>query len=660
MARIYTSYSVVKATRDEYENYFNLVTGWQGKLNMSDASLAASNSGLAEDERHQKSQGYLMGDLAATIELALNMKITLTVTTDLVKGLINCCDDFETIIEGGDSLGIDSYRIAEIGGTDILLFEDAHCSEAEFAGDIKTATDEVLNATNDELESIEKIKTYLKSVTISGLNLTREILTIKTCASKQKRVEKCFDHLCMFGTNVFSLNDYINESLTPYIDTCFGMGQHVRSYIYDGVPTEDEAALVSAICAQEGLSVEDITAADEKCGISKRELLDMWVAADINEKQFISSILQGNYHDAYQDCKVDKVSDDALYLAYLAHASMLVDQDESGFASCFNEMGQNKDAFVRMTHIADARFNKDVKNYNEAAATLNWYDQIVEKRCYKNCNLLSVDSVDYRDGYLDGYVRARYVSLTGYHWDHGNIEAYNERLKAEDYDNMSDAEKAVLLHKVEIDVVKYYQHHTTVRHSKNVMDLGEVKIIVTYDAKLKMGDGSFVTEDDFAGYLLDDSVNVLQNIEIDGEHGSIIVNPSGRSGEVTIGGDVSALFQLSPDGGYIGSRVVKDEEHSSVTVDMCVGITMEGPSAKMTTQAESDTAIVTNEVEVIKTNGESLATSTATATVPEGYHVKERQRITIPSPQESSMPGVIPASGPIVIFYELLRALTLG
>ena len=660
MSRIYTSYSVVKATRDEYINYFNLITGWQGKLNKGDESLASSNSGLAEDERHKKSQAYLMGDLTSTIELALNMKITLTVTTELVKGLINCCDDFETVINGGDSLGIDCYRNAAIGETDILFFEDAHCCGADFSGDIKNSTDDVIKATDEELESIAKIKSYLESLKISKLNLTREILTIKTCAKRQKRVDKCFDHLCLFGSSVHSMNDHVNESLAPYINTSFEIGQHVRSYQYDGVPTEDEAALINAICAEEGLSEEDIKAADEKAGITQRELLDMWVAADENEKQFISYMLQGDYHSAYNDCKVKNVSDDALYLAYMVHSSMLVDQNESGFAACFNEMGKDKDTFVRMTQIADARFTKDVKNYNEAAATLNWYDQIVEERCYKNCNLISVDSVDYKDGYLDGYVRARYVTITGYHWDHGNIEAYNERLKAEDYDNMSDTEKTVLLHKVETDAMKYYQHRTYVRHSKDVVDLGEITISISYDVEMKVGDGSIATEDDFVGHQLDDSVNVLKSIEISNHYYSSNFNPSERSGEFAIGGDVSALVQTSPDGSYVGTRFTKSEEHSTVTVDVCVGVTKEGPAAKMTTQSESDHAIVTTEVEVVKNMEGSAVTSTATATVPEGYHAKERQRLTIPSPQKSPMPGIAPASGPILIFYELLRILTLG
>ena len=264
MIRIHTKRSVVESTYEMYNKRYEALSGWYQRKQDGDSGLHTYNDGDAEETRHEANQVFIYGDMATTMDAVFHMQLTMDFAKGLVKGLINCAEDFISILKGEEVYDLNTYNNCAASSTDILLFDDTFCPEEGcYMGAIRTATDSAVAQSIYANLALGFMDSKLSELQIMSVDVSSYEEVIRDCIEKQKRVYPLNDQLVVYAKGVKSLNDFVYNNLSPYV-TEAGARQHVRPYIYDGEIGPCDEDIVEAL---EGLpfniDMDDIRYTDD-------------------------------------------------------------------------------------------------------------------------------------------------------------------------------------------------------------------------------------------------------------------------------------------------------------------------------------------------------------------------------------------------------------
>lgn len=400
MERIHTKHSIIVDTYEQYKKLFNSLADWNTALDNGDWKLNDVNSANYEETRHEKNRIFLVGNMDEVITKTFHMQLTLSIVKDLVKGLILCAEDFDSVLKGYTVFDLNTYNNCAPSSIDELLFEDCYCLEdSNYSGLIKTRSEEIVDLDANIRTNLTSISEELSSLQIMDVDVSGDIEVVNDCATKQDRVSDLYDFLVMYAQGVKNLNNYVHDNLSEYV-TEEGMRQHPRPYIYSGEEGPIDETIESALLGLPfDIDMENISYTDDGYVLVKDSLGEL-----------LSKKYPGQDWSAYNDYYITGLNVDGEVSFSIVRVPVgstvtvpFKDFDMAALEDVMNSSNDPNAVMTKVHDLVDTTMNSKDNSLMSDNLT-NYYAQSQSKGNYLIANLVVEKSLEsQKDNVKNGY-----------------------------------------------------------------------------------------------------------------------------------------------------------------------------------------------------------------------------------------------------------------
>lgn len=416
MVVILLSYSSVRNAVGEYDKLGQLISKCDSTIESICSGQNAANSGQAEDVRYERTLHFLGMDYDELESDIDHMKKTLDEVSVKSKGLITCCDDFVNILRGEDAMTLPEYEGAAIGSEDLLYYEDSCCSQNGYGGSISDNTTDITTECGLQADELDQIEEKISQLQIMSVSVSSYISALRENIEKEERVDPLYALLKIYCKGCSDLNSYSEEQLLLYAEE-EAEKFHVRTYNYDGVPTENLAYIDKVMLEKlDQFDIPEVAIENAlERGFTYADLLGYYEGFTAEKSvQFFNAILSGDYTTAFQmnlkdeKDKVTILEDASCMTALSEYGFRLLDLDDKGAATSDSVAEFEK----YMTAILNA-YNINGAYQEDLLKELYAYSGILADGYATAVCAVSPDNPEYRDLVWEAEKRVAMANMYG-------------------------------------------------------------------------------------------------------------------------------------------------------------------------------------------------------------------------------------------------------